>query len=195
MSGYGFKGGIGTASRQTDHFTVGVLAQVNFGRREDLRIDGCPVGKELSGYEGTLQPTREGSCMIYIATDLDLTCRQLRKVAKRAILGMARTGSYGGVTSGDYVIAFSTGEKEVEDLHTQTFEELKRGHPELTVEQMPKVAEAWLNPVFRATIEATEESIINALFKAETMVGRDGNTRIGLPLDRVLEIMYKYNRF
>ena len=194
MSGYGFKGGIGTASRRTDLFTVGVLAQVNFGRREDLMIDGCPVGKELTGYGRSSQPTREGSCMIYIATDLDLTCRQLRKVAKRAVLGMARTGSYGGVTSGDYVIAFSTREKDVKDLHKKTFEDLKKGYPELTLEQMPKAAEAWLNPVFRATIEATEESIINALFKAETMVGRDGNTRIGLPLDRVQEIMTKYSR-
>ncbi len=173
MSGYGFKGGIGTASRVTDSFTLGVLVQLNFGRREDLMINGVPVGKELSDIKTTVTPGAN-SIMVYVATDLELTSRQLWRVARRAVLGLARTGSYGGCTSGDYVIAFSTGKKSVEE---------------------PKLDECkYLNPVFRATVEATEEALINALFKAETMVGRDGNTRLGIPLDRVKETMEKYGR-
>ncbi|KPV61860.1 MAG: Peptidase family S58 [Candidatus Bathyarchaeota archaeon BA1] len=173
MSGYGFKGGIGTASRVADFFTLGVLVQLNLGRREDLMIDGAPVGKELSDIKATSTPG-SNSIMVYVATDLDLTSRQLWRVARRAVLGLARTGSYGGCTSGDYVIAFSTGRKSVEG---------------------PRLDECQcLNPVFRATVEATEEAVVNALFKAETMVGRDGNTRIGIPLERVREVMEKYGR-
>ena len=194
MSGYDFKGGIGTASRKTDYFTLGVLVQVNFGVRKDLMINGVPVGKELCDYENHMDPTREGSCMIYIATDLNLTCRQLEKLAKRAMLGLARTGSYGGDGSGDYTIAFATGRRDTGDLYEFGFKELKRKNNELELKQMPKSQEAWLNYLYRATIEATEESVINALFKAKTMVGRDGNTRCEIPLDRVEEIMKKYNR-
>ena len=194
MTGYGFKGGIGTASRKTEGFTLGVLTQVNFGRRTDLMINGVPVGKELRDYEASEDQVRQGSCMVYIATDLDLTCRQLGKVARRAMLGLARTGSHGSVTSGDYIIAFSTRSKEIHEYHKRIFEEAKAVAPELTQEQMPESAEAWLNPVYRAAVEATEEAIINALFMAETMVGRDGNTRYGIPLDRVVEIMKKYER-
>ncbi len=194
MSGYGFKGGIGTASRKTDAFTLGVLTQLNFGRRKDLTIKGIHIGNELKDYEKNLEPIKEGSCMVYIAIDLDLTCRQLWKVAKRAMLGLARTGSYGGDSSGDYIIAFSTGEKEVDPLYIDAFEEAKSIYPELTMAQMPKTSENWLNPVYRAAIEATEESILNALFKAETMIGRDGNTRYEIPLDIVQEIMEKYQK-
>lgn len=199
MSGYEFKGGIGTASRKTDFFTLGVLVQLNFGQRRDLMINGVPVGKELVEY-GTdtttpEAPSREGSCMVYIATDLDLNCRQLGKVARRAMLGLGRTGSYGGDTSGDYIIAFSTGDRSIDDLHMNNFAEMKKKNAELTIEQMPKTQESWLNYVYRACIEATEESIINALFKAETMTGRDGNIRYGIPLDRVGKIMKKYGRF
>ncbi len=173
MSGYGFKGGIGTASRTTDLFTVGVLVQLNFGRKEDLMIDGVPVGKELSDVK-TRDVPDSNSIMVYIATDLKLTSRQLWKVARRADIGLARTGSYGGCHSGDYVIAFSTGEREVE---------------------WSKLEECLcLNPVYRATVEAAEEAVINALFKAETMIGRDGNTCMAIPLDRVKEIMEKYSR-
>ena len=198
MSGYEFKGGIGTASRKTDFFTLGVLVQLNFGQRRDLMIDGVPMGRELADYGmgATRQeaPSREGSCMVYIATDLELSCRQLGKVARRAMLGLARTGSHGGDTSGDYIIAFTTGERSIEDLHMHNFREMKKKNPELTIEQMPTTQESWLNYVYRACIEATEESIINALFKAETMTGRDGNTRYGIPLDRVKEILKKYGR-
>jgi len=198
MSGYEFKGGIGTASRKTDFFTLGVLVQLNFGQRRDLMINGVPVGKELVEY-GTDTNTpeassREGSCMVYIATDLDLSCRQLGKVARRAMLGLGRSGSYGGDTSGDYIIAFTTGDRGIDDIYVHNFKEMKKKNPELTIEQMPKTQESWLNYVYRACIEATEESIINALFKAETMTGRDGNTRYGIPLDRVREIMKEYGR-
>ncbi len=110
------------------------------------------------------------------------------------MLGLARTGSYGGDSSGDYIIAFSTGEKEVDPLYIDAFEEAKSIYPELTMAQMPKTSENWLNPVYRAAIEATEESILNALFKAETMIGRDGNTRYEIPLDIVQEIMEKYQK-
>jgi len=194
MSGYGFKGGIGTASRRTDNFTLGVLTQLNFGRRRDLMIHGVPVGNELKDYEENPDPIEEGSCMVYIAIDLDLNSRQLYKVAKRAMLGLARTGSYGGEGSGDYILAFSTGKRDIDDLYLHNFRERKKRYPELTMAQYPKIAESWLNPVYRAVVEATEESIINAMFKAETMVGRDGNTRYGIPLYRVQEIMKKYVR-
>jgi len=198
MSGYEFKGGIGTASRKTDFFTLGVLVQLNFGQRRDLMINGVPVGKELAEYGmdrmAQQAPSREGSCMVYIATDLDLNCRQLEKVARRAMLGLGRTGSYGGDTSGDYIIAFTTGQTSIDDLHMYNFTEMKKKNAELRIEQMPKTQESWLNYAYRACIESTEEAIINALFKAETMTGRDGNTRYGIPLDRVKEIMKKYGR-
>jgi len=186
MSGFEFKGGIGTSSRITPEFTVGVLVQVNFGRREDLRIDGVPVGKELADIKPR-KAQESGSVMIVVATDLALSSRQLWKVAKRAILGVARTGSYGGVHSGDFVIAFSTSERDVEPL-------LERGEKRRLSSGRRSLDEPYLNPVYRATVEATEEAIINALFKAETMTGRDYNTRIAIPLDRVSEIMSKYGR-
>jgi len=183
MSGYGFKGGIGTSSRVYGGFTVGALVQLNCGRREDLMIDGVPVGREIK------MPPPKGkelgnSIMMIIATDIALTSRQLWKVAKRAILGLARTGSYGGVSSGDFVIAFTTGRVSVEKL----------------LESMPEAyrrdlwGEGYLSPVYRAAADATEEAIINALFKAETMVGINGNTRYELPLDQVEEIFEKHGR-
>lgn len=176
MSGYGFKGGIGTSSRETSDFTLGVLVQLNLGRREDLVIDGVPVGRELADIRSG-DCDGSGSIMVIIATDLDLTSRQLWKVAKRAVLGIARTGSYGSHGSGDFMIAFSTGKREVR-----------------RVDSAPKLEEGYLNPVYRSVVEATEESIINALFKAETMVGRDYNTRQAIPLRRVKETMVRYGR-
>jgi len=181
MSGFEFKGGIGTSSRVTAEFSLGVLVQLNFGRRKDLRIDGVPVGKELSDVKPR-GVQASNSIMVVVATDLKLTSRQLWKIAKRAILGVARTGSYGGVHSGDFVIAFSTSKRDVEPL----------------LESMPSHSglfdESFLDPVYRATVEATEEAIVNALFKAETMIGRDYHVRKAIPLDRVKEIMIKYGR-
>jgi D-aminopeptidase len=163
MVGYGFKGGIGTASRIGEGFNVGVLVQLNCGSRDDLTISGVPVGKEIKAIEKP--PTNKGnSIMMIIATDLKLESRQLWKVAKRAVLGLARTGTYGGNSSGDYTIAFSTGKKEHE-----------KG-----------LGDGFLNPVYKATVEATEESIINALFAAETLKGVDDHIVPALPLDEVI---------
>ncbi len=183
MTGYGFKGGVGTSSRVFANFTVGALVQLNCGRKEDLRIDGVPVGREV---ELPMPPAKGlgNSIMMIIATDLAMDSRQLWKVAKRAALGLARTGSYGGNSSGDFTIAFSTGSKTVEEL----------------AETAPQTrhtvwgSDRFLNPVYRATVEATEEAILNALFKAETMMGRDGNTRFELPYDQVEKIFGKYGR-
>jgi D-aminopeptidase len=182
MGGYGHKGGIGTASRVFANFTVGALVQLNCGRKDDLRIDGVPVGRAV---ELPKPPARGpgNSIMLIVATDLAMDSRQLWKVAKRAALGLARTGSYGGNSSGDFTIAFTTGNKTVEELY------------EMEPRMRPTVwGEGFLNPVYRATVESIEEAIINALFKAETMVGREGNTRHGLPYDQVSEIFERYGR-
>ncbi len=182
MTGYGFKGGIGTASRVYGNFTVGALVQLNCGRKEDLTIGGVPVGRNV---ELPTPPERApgNSIMMIVATDLALDARQLGKVAKRAAIGLARTGSYGGTSSGDFTIAFTTGRETVEGL-VETDPGLGR----------TDFGERFLDPIFRATVEATEEAIVNALFKAETMVGRDGNTRHALPLDQVERIMERYGR-
>ena len=182
MTGYGFKGGIGTSSRTYYGFTVGALVQLNCGRREDLMIDGVPMGREIKMPSPTVR--RPGnSIMIIIATDLALTSRQLWKVAKRAVLGLARTGSYGGVTSGDFVIAFTTGRVNIEELMESMPERYRRVKDE-----------RFLSPVYRAAVDTTEEAIINALFKAETMVGINQNTRYELPLDQVKEIFEKHGQ-
>jgi D-aminopeptidase len=182
MTGYGFKGGIGTASRVFGNFTVGILVQLNCGSKNELRIDGVPVGREV---ELPKSPERGAgnSIMMIVATDLDIDSRQLWKVAKRAALGLARTGSYGGNGSGDFTIAFTTRKKTVEELRETIPTQMRRFS-----------GDSFLNPVYRATVEATEEAIVNALFKAETMIGRDGNTRYELPYDQVEPIMEKYWR-
>ncbi len=182
MTGYGFKGGIGTASRVFGNFTVGALVQLNCGRKEDLTIAGVPVGREVV----LPSPPERGpgnSIMMIVATDLEVNSRQLWKVAKRAALGLARTGSFGSNGSGDFTIAFSTGKKTVEELVEKV--------PEMNP---PGKGDGFLSPVYKATVEATEEAIVNALFAAETMVGVNGNTRYGLPLDQVRDIFNKYGR-
>ncbi|MBL7167123.1 P1 family peptidase [Candidatus Bathyarchaeota archaeon] len=181
MSGYGFKGGIGTSSRVFGNFTVGVLVQLNCGRKDDLMIGGVPVGREV---ELPRPPGRSpgNSIMMIVATDLAMDSRQLWKVAKRAALGLARTGSYGSNGSGDFTIAFTTGGKDFKGLmEVWPGERRSRG-------------DGFLNPVYRATVEATEEAIVNALFMAETMVGRDGHTRYALPTEQLPEIFERYGR-
>lgn len=175
MTGFGFKGGIGTASRKNDGFTLGVLVQLNCGQREDLRVDGVPVGRELAADSKGVEPG--GSVIAIVATDLELTSRQVWKVAKRAMWGVARAGHYGGVGSGDFTIGFTTGKRPVE---------------EMTAAARLARDESYLNPVFRAAVDATEEAVLNALFMAETMVGRDGNRREALPLNRVKEILDRH---
>ena len=192
MIAYAFKGGIGTSSRQLvadeGGYTVGVLVQANFGSREQLMIDGVPVGREMAKEslpevksEGQPNLDHEGSVIVIIATDAPLSSRQLERLARRASLGLARTGTSSGNTSGDIFLAFSTANV-------------------IPQQDPPKVLDAKLlstdeiNPVFRAVVEATEESVINAMMKAETMTGINGNTVHALPYDRLAAVMSKYGR-
>ncbi len=172
MSGFGWKAGIGTASRvvQVDGaaYTTGVLVLTNTGGASDLRIDGFPVGEHLTPED--ISEERPGSIMIIVATDAPLSHRQLTRVARRATFGLARTGAIASHGSGDFVIAFSTANRI--GVSSPTFHD-----------------EGALTSLFRAVIEATEESIINSLLKAHTVVGRDGNVRHGIPINRILEIM------
>ncbi len=181
MTGYGFKGGIGTSSRLVGDAEVGVLVQLNCGRKEDLMIAGAPVGKEVSIPE---KPERGpgNSIMMIVATNVALDSRQLWKVAKRTAMGLARTGSFSGNSSGDFTIAFTTGRLGLE--------EYADSYPSLT--RLSR--EGVLSSLYLATVEATEEAIVNALFKAETMTGVNGNVRHALPLDETREILKRYNR-
>lgn len=184
---FGFKGGIGTSSRklpeQAGGYSVGVLAQTNFGGV--LQIAGVPVGKELGKYylSDELNETPDGSCMIVVATDAPLGARNLERLAKRAMLGLGKTGGIASNGSGDYVIAFSTAESV--RIPYRSDQDLK-SHNVLRNSAM--------SPLFMAVNEATEEAIINSLFHAETMTGRDGHTVEELPADKVFEIMEQYGR-
>jgi D-aminopeptidase len=185
---FGFKGGIGTASRvlgeRAGGWTVGVLVQSNFGARRALRIGGVPVGEILARGEQD-PPARpgadpgDGSCMIIVATDAPLEHRALERLALRALMGMARTGSEFSNGSGDYVIAFSS--------HAA----LRHG-PDADAATPVRTLEAGaMSPLFQAAIEATEEAIYNSLFAARTTVGFRGTVE-ALPLDRVEEILRRY---
>jgi len=184
MVSYGFKGGIGTASRRLPEaeggYTVGVLVNANHGRREDLVVNGVPVGKLYdregaplgSAPPGPTPPPAlsrnspvagqsEGSIIVIIATDAPTDSRQLGRLAKRAALGLARTGSTARHGSGDFMLGFSTGNVIPHYPQERTF-------------SMNQLADTHLNPLFTATVEATEEAILNALMMASTVVGRDG---------------------
>jgi D-aminopeptidase len=182
---FGFKGGIGTSSRilpeAVGGYTVGVLVQTNFGGV--LQINGAPVGEELGKYFLKNQiESADGSCMMVVATDAPITSRNLKRIAKRAFLGLAKTGGIASNGSGDYIIAFSTAEGLRESYQSESaFME----NSELRNDQM--------SPLFLAAIEATEEAIINSLFAAETMTGQ-GRTIEELPVDEVLKILEKYDR-
>jgi D-aminopeptidase len=184
---FGFKGGIGTSSRQLPEtlggFTVGVLVQTNFGGV--LQIAGVPIGKELDKYylNDELNSTPDGSCMIIVATDAPLNSRNLERLAKRAIFGLAKTGGIASNGSGDYVIAFSTAEAVRIPYQSESF-----------IRKTEVLRNGAMSPLFMAVIEATEEAIINSLFHAETMTGRDGHTIRELPVDKVLKIMEEYGR-
>jgi L-aminopeptidase/D-esterase-like protein len=191
---YGFKGGDGTASRvlakEDGGYTVGVLVQCNCGRRPQLTISGVPVGREIpqdvpyslfhdgkgGGSEGDL-----GSIIIVIATDAPLLPDQLKRLARRATMGLARTGSTSGNGSGDIFIAFST-------ANPHAWDESPSPH---TVQA---VANEHISPLFQATVEATEEAIVNALVAGKTMTGIDGHTVIGLPHDELQKALKKYSR-
>jgi D-aminopeptidase len=182
MSAFGYKGGIGTASRIMPEamggWTVGALVLANYGRREQLRIDGVPVGEELAAQLDVV-PER-GSIMIVVATDAPLLDRGLRRIARRAGIGLARTGSIAGHGSGDYIIAFSAA-PQVRIPHD----------PPSPVQRIEVLIDAGapIDMLFQATVEATEEAILNALFRATTVVGRDGHVQEALPLDQVRSIM------
>jgi D-aminopeptidase len=182
---FGFKGGIGTASRkfpaELGGYTLGVLVQSNFGGV--LEINGAPVGQELQQYylSNYFKDRADGSCMIVVATDAPLDSRNLERLAKRAFLGLGKTGGIASNGSGDYVIAFSTAPGLRVPHDTQS--------PTQTLTLLRNDA---MSSLFMAAIEATEEAIINSLFQATTMLGRDGHKIEALPLERVLPILKKY---
>jgi len=186
---YEFKGGIGTASRKLDvrsgGYTVGVLVQCNCGGREQLRIAGVPVGREISGnkvWSGAASSNQAdtGSIIITVATDAPLLPHQLKRLARRASLGLARTGSTSGNGSGDIFIAFSTANPRAAR---------PSGLPQLTM--LPNDR---MDALFAATVEATEEAIVNALVAAETMTGADNHKAVAIPHERVKEVLRRYNR-
>ncbi len=185
---YGFKGGIGTASRRLNQtaggYTLGVLVQCNCGRRALLRIAGVPVGQEITekvpyARNEPLISQDVGSIIIIIATDAPLVSAQLKRLARRATLGLGRTGSISGNGSGDLFLALSVANHEVKSEGLSDVRMLGNDS---------------LDPVFEATVEATEEAIVNAMVAAKTMVGINGNTVIGLPHEKLVEVLRKYNR-
>lgn len=177
-----FKGGIGTSSRVLDAphggYTLGVLVQCNYGDREQLRIAGVPVGREISEHKAYESDT--GSIIIVIATDAPLLPTQLKRLAKRASLGLGRDGSYSGDGSGDIFVAFSTANPGAVS---------SPGPHQITM-----LANDQIDPLFLATVQATEEAVVNAMVAADTMKGIDNHTAIGLPHDRLREVLKKYNR-
>ncbi len=184
MISYEFKGGIGTASRvlpvEDGGWTVGVLVNANMGRRRELLVAGVPVGREIAD----LMPVEgggDGSIIIVVATDAPLDHLKLRRLASKAALGLARTGTISHHGSGDIFLAFSTGNRVPHYAKPLTY-------------SMTVVPDSHLNPLFEAAGEATEEAILNALAMATTTVGRDGNTAFALPLDRLVAIMKRHGR-
>lgn len=182
---FGWKGGIGTASRKLPeklgNYTVGVLVQTNFGGV--LKVNGVPVGQELGKYafKESLDKSSDGSCMMVLATDAPLDARNLKRLAKRVMLGMAQTGGIAANGSGDYVIAFSTANKVLHETSEAVF-------------SSAFLHNDYVSPLFMAAMEATEEAIINSLFMARTSEGTQGRKVEELPKDKVLEIMRKYGR-
>lgn len=176
-----FKGGTGTSSRvlgaKEGGYTVGVLVQCNYGRRDQLRIAGVPVGQEIPGH---VYHEDTGSIIVLVATDAPLIPTQLKRIARRVSLGLGRDGSYSGDGSGDIFIAFSTANPGAEN---------SKGLRQITM--LPNED---LDPIFLATVQATEEAVVNAMVGAETMTGIDNHTVIALPHDRLRDILKKYNR-
>lgn len=192
MKAFGFKAGIGTASRQVgeEHggYMVGVLVQANHGRRPRLAVDGVPVGREITQAEvpgPDLGVADAGSIIAVVATDAPLLPQQCRRLAERAGLGVARGGGGGENSSGDIFLAFATGNGGLQA-------ELGDGAP-LTV-PLQMLNDDHISELFWAAIEATEEAILNAMLAAETMTGRDGITFHALPHDRLVEVMRRYGR-
>jgi len=177
-----FKGGIGTSSRVLDAkaggYTVGVLVQCNYGTRNQLRIAGVNVGREIPDQGSRQQDI--GSIIVVVATDAPLIPTQLKRIARRVSLGLGRDGSYSGDGSGDIFIAFSTANPGAVGANG--------------VHQLTMLSNESLNPIFLATVQATEEAVVNAMVAAETMTGINNHTVIALPHDRLREVLKKYNR-
>jgi D-aminopeptidase len=184
MVSYGFKGGIGTSSRRLPEteggYTIGVLVNANHGRRPELVVSGVPVGRRYDTVPPVAQALSsgqsEGSIIIIIATDAPLDGRQLTRLAKRAALGLARTGSTARHGSGDFMLAFSTAN-------------VIPHYPKEATFQQTHLADTHLNPLITATVEATEEAILNALTMATTMVGRDGHRVEAISLTKLRAIL------
>lgn len=179
-----YKGGIGTSSRvipeKLGAYTVGVLVQTNFGGVFEL--NGVPIAKELDNYPRAYTYDVDGSCMMVVMTDAPVDARNLERMAKRAIMGLAKTGGIASNGSGDYVIAVSTAK-----------ENLIPSKRESAILENHFLDNGAMSPLFLATIEATQEAIYNSLFAAETTVGRGGHEIKALPKEKVLEIMKKHN--
>jgi D-aminopeptidase len=184
----GYKGGIGTSSRKLSEkdggYTVGVLVQCNYGSRQNLRVAGIPVGREISSEDPyAYQPSEiseRGSIIIVIATDAPLIATQLKRLAHRATLGLGRNGSISGNGSGDIFIAFSTANSGV--WANEHVAEVKMIHNDA------------LDPVFAATVQATEEAIVNAMISADSMTGIDNHHVTALPHDKLRAVLKKYNQ-
>src|SRR6202050_3690749 len=178
-----FKGGTGTASRQLPEklgaYTVGVLVQCNFGTRHLLRIAGAPLGYEITGKRVWEDDT--GSIIVVVATDAPLLPGQIKRLAKRVTLGLGRLGSISGDGSGDIFIAFSTANAGA-------------GLEQKTAVALQMLPNDRMDALFEATVQATEEAVVNALVAAKTMTGADGHTVEALPHDRLREVLKKYNR-
>ena len=201
MALFGFKGGIGTASRLVAiggrGYTVGVLVQGNFGRRPHLLVDGVPVGREIADLlpdsaREAPAPTaeKEGSIIAVIATDAPLSDRQLARLCRRGMLGIGRTGGIAGHTSGDLLIAFSNA-PDVRVPRRPPSDAAGQPEPLLTT---PRLHDALIDPLFTAVIDATTEAILNAIVAAEPLTGRDGHTLHALPHDRLRAIMRRHGR-
>ena len=177
-----FKGGIGTSSRvlpaREGGYTVGVLVQCNYGSRDQLRVAGVPVGREIR--EGASRSADIGSIIVVVATDAPLIPTQLKRVARKVSLGLGRDGSYSGDGSGDIFVAFSTANRDAAD---------PKG-----IRDLKMLPNDQLNPIFLATVQATEEAVINAMVAAETMKGINDHEVIALPHDQLREVLKKYNR-
>ncbi len=181
-----YKGGIGSASRRLSTkeggWTVGALVLSNFGEQQHLTIAGVPVGRELMALEGRSPARGSGASIVTVlATDAPFSSRQLGRVARRAFHGIARLGSFGHGGSGDIAIAFSTGQWVPYDATEEPLLE-KRVH------------DSRMDPIFLAAVEATEEAIVDSLFTATTVVGRDGNTSPQLPVPTVVDLLDRYGR-
>jgi D-aminopeptidase len=177
MSCLGFKGGIGTASRLVPPYTLGVLVMANFGERERLTIDGVPIGRLLPEAPAPTAPPA-GSCIVIVLTDAPITAADCQRLARRAGLGLARTGSTAHHASGEIFLAAATGLRA----------------PRGTVSATAPVAGSDLNPFFAAVVESTEEAVLNSLLQAPTVTGRSGHTSEGLPADQVAALLRAHRR-